>query len=479
MNELKVGSSETEKTIMEGNADGVDLSMRLNELQERRERVKTIGEDDPSRQVEQFKINREEAKILMESKIAGEIIDNQEVINNAIAENGGDVNNVAENSVIVDAVAKDTAMQESVLSPGDAVRVWRENYYKAVNTANEKGAVDSPKKEDEEGVDMSYVQMADGSLYENNKTEKTAEESVDMSYVQMADGTLYNSVEQSNDERVESNAGHPEITNFASTSEKSEETKSSDRYEWNDIVRPLDGEVDDNGTGGGGNYGGNNGNGGSGGGGNNGGGNEGGPDSGDPLPERSGRLSESEYAFKVEKWKEMIDGTHKAVENVEKIVQKRRSSIFWRLKNLGLKNVTTLLRLKIRKSFSNLKEKTKNLFGFGKKKVYEGIAETPLSQEYFPQPGENLSTIIKEQVLGVPEMSTLTQEQKDTIVQNLFTYAKKNPYMSMFDQVNKFSDAESVPTDKAIDLQMIKRLINFPVDEFGNKTIIEYSKNPS
>ena len=206
---------------------------------------------------------------------------------------------------------------------------------------------------------------------------------------------------------------------------------------------------------------------------------EGGPDSGDPLPERSGRLSESEYAFKVEKWKEMIDGTHKAVENVEKIVQKRRSSIFWRLKNLGLKNVTTPLRLKIRKSFSNLKEKTKNLFGFGKKKVYEGIAETPLSQEYFPQPGENLSTIIKEQVLGVPEMSTLTQEQKDTIVQNLFAYAKKNPYMSMFDQVNTFSDAESIPSGTAIDLQMIKRLISFPVDEFGNKTIIEYSNNPS
>ena len=168
-----------------------------------------------------------------------------------------------------------------------------------------------------------------------------------------------------------------------------------------------------------------------------------------------------------------------ATERREKIINDHENRIIWKLKNLGLKKMTTPLRLKIRKSFSNLKEKTKNLFGFGKKKVYEGTVETPLSQEYFPQPGENLLTIIKEQVLGVPEMSTLTQEQKDTIVQNLFAYAKKNPYMSMFGQVNTFSDAESIPSGTAIDLQMIKRLISFPVDEFGNKTIIEYSNNPS
>lgn len=479
MNELKVESSETEKTTMEGNANGVDLSMRLDELQRRIERAKTLDENASSRPFELYVVAKKLAEVLMGSKIAGEILDNQEVINNAIAENGGDVNNIAENSVIVDAVAKDTAMQESVLSPGDAVRSWRENYYKAVNTANEKGVIDFSKKEDEEGVDMSYVQMADGSLYENNKTEKTAEESVDMSYVQMADGTLYNSVEQSNDERVESNAGHPEITNFASTSEKSEETKSSDRYEWNDIVRPLDGEVDDNGAGGGGNYGGNNGNGGSGGGGNNGGGNEGGPDSDESSPEGRGRLTEEEYDSKVEDWKKVVGAMRVATERREKIINDHENRIIWKLKNLGLKKMTTPLRLKIRKSFSNLKEKTKNLFGFGKKKVYEGTVETPLLQEYFPQPGENLSTIIKEQVLGVPEMSTLTQEQKDTIVQNLFTYAKKNPYMSMFDQVNTFSDAESIPSGTAIDLQMIKRLISFPVDEFGNKTIIEYSNNPS
>jgi hypothetical protein len=194
-----------------------------------------------------------------------------------------------------------------------------------------------------------------------------------------------------------------------------------------------------------------------------------------PPAEIKERMTEEQYNEKLKKQKQIHDSMEKAVTEHERIVQKHRSGIFWRIKNLGFKNVMTDFKIKSRNFFSKL-------FSFGKKDVVaNGVAnvrtqETVIPEEYITKPGDNLSDIIKNQILSVPELANLTQKQKDAVVENLFSYAKLNVNMSMFDQVNKFSDKGVIDSGSNIDLHMLKRLISFPVDYFKNKTIIEYSK---
>lgn len=196
--------------------------------------------------------------------------------------------------------------------------------------------------------------------------------------------------------------------------------------------------------------------------------------------EKKRRLTEEEYELQIKKWNEIIKGTQHAVENVESIVQEKRSSVFWRLQNLGIKNVTTGLRLKMRGAFSGFANKTKSIFGFTQNSSFKKPKEeTFLPQEYITHGEESLSTIIKEQILDVVETGTLTDDQKNNVIQGLFEYAKKNPYMSMFDQVNSLSNKNTIESGEKIDLQMIQRLLTVAVDSLGNKTLIEYGKESS
>ncbi|MBP9866859.1 MAG: hypothetical protein KBC41_02160 [Candidatus Pacebacteria bacterium] len=196
--------------------------------------------------------------------------------------------------------------------------------------------------------------------------------------------------------------------------------------------------------------------------------------------ENKRRLTEEEYELQIKKWNEIIKGTQQAVENVENIVQEKRSSVFWRLQNLGIKNVTTGIRLKLRSVFSDFANKAKTMFGFSQESSSEKLKiETFLSQEYITQEGENLSTVIKEQIFNIPEISELTDEQKNKAIQNLFEYAKKNPNMSMFNQINTFSSQDVIQPGEKLDLQMIKQLLTFPIDSLNNKSIIEYTKELS
>ncbi|MBP6948662.1 MAG: hypothetical protein KBB50_01135, partial [Candidatus Pacebacteria bacterium] len=80
---------------------------------------------------------------------------------------------------------------------------------------------------------------------------------------------------------------------------------------------------------------------------------------------------------------------------------------------------------------------------------------------------------------NIPEISELTDEQKNKAIQNLFEYAKKNPNMSMFNQINTFSSKDVIQPGEKLDLQMIKQLLTFPIDSLNNKSIIEYTKELS
>lgn len=158
-----------------------------------------------------------------------------------------------------------------------------------------------------------------------------------------------------------------------------------------------------------------------------------------------------------------------ADEEHEGIDENHGKGIFWRLKHLGFKKVTTDLKTKSQALFPRL-------FSFDNSVT---SLETTLPEEYRAKQGDTLSSIIKEQILSVPELKHLTSEEKESVVQNLFTYAKLNPYMSMFDQVNAFSQKKEINPGEIIDLRMLKRLITFPVDLYNNKTIIEYSRSSS
>ncbi len=187
-------------------------------------------------------------------------------------------------------------------------------------------------------------------------------------------------------------------------------------------------------------------------------------------PDHLDKKSGWEINGPIDNWGEDEGFLRHSVNNVEEehegIDENHGKGIFWKLKHLGFKKVTTDLKTKSQALFSRL-------FSFDNSVT---SLETTLPEEYRTKQGDTLSSIIKEQILSVPELKYLTSEEKESVVQNLFTYAKLNPYMSMFDQVNAFSQKKEINPGESIDLRMLKRLITFPVDLYNNKTIIDYSR---
>lgn len=190
-------------------------------------------------------------------------------------------------------------------------------------------------------------------------------------------------------------------------------------------------------------------------------------------PDRLDKKSGWEINGPIDNWGEDEGFLRNLVKSVdeehEEIDENHGKGIFWKLKHLGFKKVTTDLKTKSQALFPRL-------FSFDNSVT---SLETTLPEEYRTKQGDTLSSIIKEQILSVPELKHLTSEEKESVVQNLFTYAKLNPYMSMFDQVNAFSQKKEINPGEIIDLRMLKRLITFPVDLYNDKTIIDYSRAPT
>ncbi len=609
-----------EKGIIEVVADGVDFSRRIKELRGRQEKMNSL--DGTSRHVEMLATRREESALAIKGDGALEILDNRVEINDLSKEHGGNISKLVEDTRVVEAVAKDIALQKSALEgeylpsenkdefileskknvdiedasfemkenemkekPGflktadDLIHERAERMRKEQETQNSATAPEKPgflktaddliherseriKREREEleaknkesaedtstvveqepeaapevknvedDVDMSYVQMAEGTLYNDTKEEKAVEDGVDMSYVQMAEGTPYTQTETVNEIKTEA------VTESAVVSPEAPQPAVTGQYEWDDIVRPINGDVkpiqeiitnlSD----------------------------ESQESKTEVTPEKKRRFTEEEYAAQIEIWKKNIDATQESVENAERALENQKNGVMGRLKAMGLKVVdgyrnlspakkvgigvllagasvatggaTTLftktlssasysrgfyesmLKAEQEKGNEDVNKKWLaarsiaygTILALATSSLFESISNhffapavadvAPPTPEVAPaiplegytvQPGDNLTKIISNEVISKIEGGEmLSQFQKENIVQNLLAEAKANPDSSLLATLNQFADPNLIHPGDKVNLDSIKSALTavHTGGAFDGKSLFEHAKNLS
>jgi hypothetical protein len=99
--------------------------------------------------------------------------------------------------------------------------------------------------------------------------------------------------------------------------------------------------------------------------------------------------------------------------------------------------------------------------------------------EYVIQSGDNLTSIISKDVLPfIPGAESLTDFQKENVIQNLLKIAGEHKDMPAFDVINQFTNPNMIHPGQTLDLEAIKKAVSeLQMGNFDGKTLIERAKS--
>jgi hypothetical protein len=99
-------------------------------------------------------------------------------------------------------------------------------------------------------------------------------------------------------------------------------------------------------------------------------------------------------------------------------------------------------------------------------------------KEYTIQSGDNLTTIIRDQVIDkIPGTESLTPFQKKNMVQNLLEYANGSKDSPLFSTLNQFTDYDLIKPGQTLDLAQIKDAISSHVyDNLNGETLLDHAR---
>lgn len=97
--------------------------------------------------------------------------------------------------------------------------------------------------------------------------------------------------------------------------------------------------------------------------------------------------------------------------------------------------------------------------------------------EYLIHSGDNLTKIIRDQVLpSIPGVESMTDFQKNNIIENLLQQAKDNPTSPYYATLNQFADPSRIVPGKMLDLNEIRQgIVGYHNNAFGG-TLLDHAK---
>ncbi len=100
--------------------------------------------------------------------------------------------------------------------------------------------------------------------------------------------------------------------------------------------------------------------------------------------------------------------------------------------------------------------------------------------EYIVKPGDNLTKIISTQILDKVEGESLTDFQKENIVQNLLKLSARNPDEEMLATIHQFTNPDLIhPGDKINAQQLYDVITKKPIEDFNGQTLLEHARTLS
>jgi hypothetical protein len=98
--------------------------------------------------------------------------------------------------------------------------------------------------------------------------------------------------------------------------------------------------------------------------------------------------------------------------------------------------------------------------------------------DYVIQPGENITKIIKEQVIKtIPGYQNLTPFQQNNMIENLVKQAALNKGASFYEAINKFADPSKLVPGQTVNLTQIRSaFIDYKFNDFGGKSLLEHAR---
>ncbi len=95
------------------------------------------------------------------------------------------------------------------------------------------------------------------------------------------------------------------------------------------------------------------------------------------------------------------------------------------------------------------------------------------------QPGENIIKIIREQVLStIPGVESLTEFQKNNMIENFLKQTAENKDASYYDAINKFTNPNLIQPGQTLNLTQIRDgLTGYTFNQFGGQTLLEHAKS--
>lgn len=116
----------------------------------------------------------------------------------------------------------------------------------------------------------------------------------------------------------------------------------------------------------------------------------------------------------------------------------------------------------------------------GLKHLFAGAPDViiPPVSDYVIQPGDNLTTIFKAEVLSkIPGAAAFTDAQKENVFQNLLTYAAENKTDPDFATINKFADPNMIRPGETVDVKKLTEMVGAHYAKFGGDTLIEHASS--
>lgn len=107
----------------------------------------------------------------------------------------------------------------------------------------------------------------------------------------------------------------------------------------------------------------------------------------------------------------------------------------------------------------------------------EPTSLAPLS-EYTIKPGDNLTNIIKQQILpSIPGAENLTEFQKNNLIENYFKEAAKYRDVGLFDSVNQFANPNLIHPGDHLDLEMMRKgMTELKFPNLGGGSLLDHAK---
>lgn len=114
----------------------------------------------------------------------------------------------------------------------------------------------------------------------------------------------------------------------------------------------------------------------------------------------------------------------------------------------------------------------------------DAVAQVPghvsgMLADHIIQPGESITKIIREQVLStIPGAASMSELQKNNMIENFLKQASENKGTSYYDTINKFADPNMIQPGQKLNLTQIRDgLTGYRFNQFGGQTLLEHAKS--